>query len=572
MGILKVNGDIESNYNGSVSIKMTNGSLNTSINTSGGWARGWYITLNGTSVGPLIGGHGSGSNNSMSRIYFGNYDNPWMKIEPTGTVTATKFVGSLQGNADTASLLSIHNSLTNTSTRSTAASSWNGSVSGLQYVWGQSFKDTSIGSDTGDLVLGLRAGEYTSGGTELCMMIDGDYYSLGKKVLHAGNYTDYTVTKTGSGASGTWGINITGNSSYADGSNYTYRLNGRGVTTNITTAATPGAMEYDYNVLSDTPGLFPVWHNANAILTLNKHYGGYDSQLGFSSNGRLYYRSFSGYVLDATTGWNTIAWTSDLSGYLPLSGGTLTGVTTISYAHTGGGMLQLSSTDNNESSIGYNSGGTPYWVVGKGCGGTGNNTFAWWHNPSGKNMMTLNSSGNLHLAGSTISFGGSMTQNTSPTVVATYVSNNSANGLGFAYTSNLSVGYANTAGWASSAGDAGTLNGWYASGFIRKHGWWTNGNTSYHADTTEDGIVFAYTMHGVPSNWGTLCTFGYGNGRDYNLQLHGTGSNQLFFRNRSSDYGQGSWQRVQVVAGWGSTNPNSAGIRGTNTGDVYYVY
>ena len=94
MGTLKVNGDIESNYGGSISIKMTNGSLNTSINTSGGWARGWYITLNGSSVGPLIGGHGSGSNNSMSRIYFGDYDNPWMKIEPTGTVTATKFNGS----------------------------------------------------------------------------------------------------------------------------------------------------------------------------------------------------------------------------------------------------------------------------------------------------------------------------------------------------------------------------------------------------------------------------------------------------------------------------------------------
>jgi hypothetical protein len=88
-----------------------------------------------------------------------------------------------------------------------------------------------------------------------------------------------------------------------------------------------------------------------------------------------------------------------------------------------------------------------------------------------------------------------------------------------------SVNYANTAGWASSAGDAGTLNGWYASGFIRKHGWWTSGDTSHHADTTEDGIVFAYTGHGVPGNWGTLCTFGYGNGRDYNLQLHGTGNN-----------------------------------------------
>lgn len=35
------------------------------------------------------------------------------------------------------------------------------------------------------------------------------------KLLHSGNYTDYTVTKTGGGASGTWGINITGNASYA---------------------------------------------------------------------------------------------------------------------------------------------------------------------------------------------------------------------------------------------------------------------------------------------------------------------------------------------------------------------
>lgn len=34
-------------------------------------------------------------------------------------------------------------------------------------------------------------------------------------LLHSGNYTDYTVTKTGSGASGTWGISITGNAASA---------------------------------------------------------------------------------------------------------------------------------------------------------------------------------------------------------------------------------------------------------------------------------------------------------------------------------------------------------------------
>lgn len=96
----------------------------------------------------------------------------------------------------TANLLALHNGVTNTTTRSTLASTWTGGVSGLKYVWGQAWKDTAIGSDTGDLVLGLRSGVYTSGGTELCMMIDGDYYSMGNKVLHAGNYSDYAAAKS----------------------------------------------------------------------------------------------------------------------------------------------------------------------------------------------------------------------------------------------------------------------------------------------------------------------------------------------------------------------------------------
>ena len=39
----------------------------------------------------------------------------------------------------------------------------------------------------------------------------GDWYTL----LHSGNYTTYTVKKDGTGASGTWGINITGNAASA---------------------------------------------------------------------------------------------------------------------------------------------------------------------------------------------------------------------------------------------------------------------------------------------------------------------------------------------------------------------
>ena len=39
----------------------------------------------------------------------------------------------------------------------------------------------------------------------------GDWYPL----LSSGNYTDYTVTKTGTGATGSWGISITGNAATA---------------------------------------------------------------------------------------------------------------------------------------------------------------------------------------------------------------------------------------------------------------------------------------------------------------------------------------------------------------------
>lgn len=355
MGTLKVNGDITATGIMSATSGFIGNASTSSIPLGfsyreASWSWGTLTAANGYTlltdwITPAQGGLAFADKGTQVSCQIDGYfyqdegryivldANNYTSYAPTKTGSGASGTWSINitGNAATASsassasLLSIHNTITNTSTRSVAASSWTGSVSGLKYVWGEAFKDTSLGSDTGDLVLGLRAGQYASGGTELCMMIDGDYYSMGNKVLHAGNYNNYAPTKTGTGASGTWGINITGSAGYADGSNYAYRFNNRGVIDNITTAATTGSMVYDYNVLGDTPGLFPVWHNANAILTLNKHGGNYDSQLGFSSNGRLYYRSFSGQALDATTGWNTVAWTSDLSSYLPLSGGTVNG-------------------------------------------------------------------------------------------------------------------------------------------------------------------------------------------------------------------------------------------------------
>ena len=74
----------------------------------------------------------------------------------------------------------------------------------------------------------------------------------------------------------------------------------------LITAPGTGQLRYDYAIGSSTTGLFPAINNANAIITINKHSGSYDSQLGFSSNGDLYYRSFSATEINTTQPWKTI--------------------------------------------------------------------------------------------------------------------------------------------------------------------------------------------------------------------------------------------------------------------------
>ena len=108
----------------------------------------------------------------------------------SGNKWKTVYANTFDGNATNASqavLLALHNGITSTTTRSIAESTWQGGVTGFKYVWGQAWKDTSISTDTGDLQLGLRPSIYNSTGTELCIMIDGDYYSFGRKVAHSGN-------------------------------------------------------------------------------------------------------------------------------------------------------------------------------------------------------------------------------------------------------------------------------------------------------------------------------------------------------------------------------------------------
>lgn len=177
------------------------------------------------------------------------------------------------------------------------------------------------------------------------------YYSTSASdwlaILHSGNYTSYTVTKTGSGASGTWGISISGNAATATtctGNAATAtRLLGNGnhtETASGTTANAPSTgMLYSsglYMTKTYNDSATPV-NYGNIINIAGSGTGQLLCEWSGSDNtsGHLYYRSHR----DTSTGgwapWVTILDNDNYSSiadsrYLKLSGGTLTGLLTIS--------------------------------------------------------------------------------------------------------------------------------------------------------------------------------------------------------------------------------------------------
>lgn len=81
--------------------------------------------------------------------------------------------------------------------------------------------------------------------------------------------------------------------------------------------------------------------------------------------------------------------------------------------------------------------------------------------------------------------------------------------------------------------------------YLRYEGRWNDGSRQNVNDSL--GMNFTYTSHGAPHHWGTTVTFECERGSSYRLQLHGTGDNYLYFRNRSADYGgwhSSGWKQI----------------------------
>lgn len=167
------------------------------------------------------------------------------------------------------------------------------------------------------------------------------------------------------------GVSIDGNAGTAT-STTTLTSNG-----NLTTQNGNGTVGYAYQIVNGTTGLFSSSNNSNSILTLNRHSGNYYSQLGFSSNGNLYYRAFTDVAIDTTTPWQTIWTSSSLTNLNQLTNGpgyttntgtvtsvggtgtvaglTLTGTVTTTGSLTLGGTLSTPiSSINDSTTVGQN--------------------------------------------------------------------------------------------------------------------------------------------------------------------------------------------------------------------------
>lgn len=138
---------------------------------------------------------------------------------------------------------------------------------------------------------------YTSNGS--------DYTSAWTRVLTHRNYTTYTVTKTGGGASGTWGISITGNAATAN------RIISHSISDTLANKTTPGYLYHagESNSVKDKPSGV----DAFGVFTMQTASGWY-GQLLMSSNTStgLYWRT----ATSLNGGWKKILDSSNYTAYV----------------------------------------------------------------------------------------------------------------------------------------------------------------------------------------------------------------------------------------------------------------
>ena len=200
-----------------------------------------------------------------------------LKYNPsTNTLTTTKFKGDLEGNLTLKSLslcgatesneIKIVENANGAITTNPPSSTLSSIRKALDFCWYDSH--WQIGN--------IRASNKTSDGFGVTYGNDNlrfrvtttDCFVGADKILHAGNYTDYTVKKDGTGASGTWGINISGNANTATSADSVHWNNVSNKPTVLTANGSSGAVDID---TLKTNGTYYISYGATA--NSPGHYG-----------------------------------------------------------------------------------------------------------------------------------------------------------------------------------------------------------------------------------------------------------------------------------------------------------
>jgi hypothetical protein len=227
---------------------------------------------------------GSVTANGSIVLHAGNYNSYALPLSG-GTLTG-KLKISLAGGTLPANFFEINNTVAGAGNRAgmqlNTGSSWSTTIFTEQGNWWHAF-----GSDVGEVRWGY----------------DGTNLKVGSSiVLHAGNYNSYSPTLTGGGASGTWGINVTG---------YSRQLNGY-------------SNQTEHTIL-DGPANGPVIKVRYDSATANRWI-----DIGYKDGNGVYSEGLKVYNGDTLTmNGSTVLRASNYGSYaLPLSGGTMTGLIT----------------------------------------------------------------------------------------------------------------------------------------------------------------------------------------------------------------------------------------------------
>lgn len=157
----------------------------------------------------------------------------------------------------------------------------------------------------------------------------------------------YAWAKASSKPSYSWG-EITGKpSTYTPSSHNHTVIQGTSSTSAVPGKANDGFCEFYYNVNNGLANNMPSSNNANAIISISRHAGDYTSQLGFSSNGNLYYREGVG-----ATAWKTILTSSNYTSYtVTKTGGGASGTWGINITGASGSCTGNAATASNASKV-----------------------------------------------------------------------------------------------------------------------------------------------------------------------------------------------------------------------------